>query len=203
MKLIEKLLRTKQERKLESALKYFYSRLKKGRYENMTMQEYFLKDYRANCYYYSTYFLLCLKPTDRLVRGKIHLDGDYDFVSRMLYHGKVVPNYEHGWIEFEFEGEWWVWDDHYNNPVPLEQWKKDRAPYEIYTKFTQTELIDYMLSKHKDEITISSSNNVTKISTQDVWDSTYNIPLPYVDLVIKNGEIKKVDVDIENKEVKC
>lgn len=203
MGLIEKLFRTKQEKKMVEALKYLYSRLKIGRYENMTMQEYFLKDYRANCYYYSTYILLCMKPTDMLCRGIIHLDGDHDFISRLLHKGEVVPNYEHGWVEFEFGGEWWVYDDHYNNPIPLEEWQKQRKPYEVYRKFTQTELIDYVTQKYSDKISISKQGHKTQISTEDIWDSKYDIPFPWVDLIIKNGEIKKVDVDIQRKEVKC
>ena len=199
MGLIKNILKNKEEKDLKEALTYLYSKLKIGRYENMSLQEYFLRDYRANCYYYSTYILLCMKPTDRLCRGIIHLDGDHDFISRLLSDGNIVPNYEHGWIEFEFKGKWWVYDDHYNNPIPLEEWEKQRQPLEVYKKFTQTELLEYLTKKYADQIKIIKKGKNIKITSDNIWDFKYDIPFPYVDMILKNGEIKKLDIDLERK----
>ena len=204
MRLLEKLYIRKEEKELKDALKYLYNRLKVGRYENITLQDYFLKDYRANCYYYSTYIFLCMKPTDRLCRGKIHLEGDHDFISRLLHEGKTVPNYEHGWVEFEYNGKWWVYDDHYNNPIPLEEWEKQRKPFDVYQKFTREELVVYLTEKYKDKITILNDGNKVHISSSsNIWDSKYSIPFPYIDAVYKNGNVKRLEIDTQRKVCHC
>jgi len=94
MGLIKDLLKKSEEQQQIDALKYMYNRLKIGKRRNLSMQEYFDRHYRANCYYYSTFILMCMKPTDRLVRGCIHIDGELDFIYKSIQKG-TCPNYEH------------------------------------------------------------------------------------------------------------
>ena len=47
-------------------------------------------------------------------------------------------------IEFEFNGNWFVYDDHYKYPVLLKDYYKAVSPYKIYKKFTQEELVVYL-----------------------------------------------------------
>ena len=78
---------------IEDANRYFERKTKKVYIERFTkieaFQEYLSYRYRDNCYYYSAYALMGLKPDDFLVRGYLDLD------SRKNYH--------HGWVEFKFE----------------------------------------------------------------------------------------------------
>lgn len=203
MGLLKKLLKTKSEQEQISALNYMYKRLKIAQYQNMSMQDYFDKHYRANCYYYSTYILLCMKPTDRLVRGCIHI-GELDPIYNLFSKDKKVrPNYEHGWIEFEFKGKWWVYDDHYKYPIRINDYYKLVSPYEIYKKLTQNELLDYVKSKYPNDLTIKANSNITEISTKGLWIDEYKIPLYYTNILIKDGVIKKIEIDKNRKVYSC
>ena len=86
MNIIKKLINKYKLNKQKAALEYMFERFKIATCGKMTMKEYFDKNYRANCYYYSTYFLLCMKKTDKLVRGKIFI-SDYDCFSN-----QKIPN---------------------------------------------------------------------------------------------------------------
>lgn len=201
MGFIKKIIERNEEKQQKVALDYMYDRLKIGTCGRESMQEYFDHGYRANCYYYSTYILLCMKPTDVLVRGEIF--KDYNPVVSKLNHrcnDKKRPNYKHGWIEFEFKGKWYVYDDHYKYPLPKNYYyKKIVAPYEIYKKFTQTELIDYMLTKYSDKFDVKKEDNKKIISTYGLWDKGFNIPFYDMDLHFEDDELTKVNIEINRK----
>ncbi|MBR1987613.1 MAG: hypothetical protein IKA36_01105 [Clostridia bacterium] len=202
MGFIKKIIEKNEEKQQKLALKYMYDRLKIGTCGRETMQEYFDHHYRANCYYYSTYILLCMKPTDVLVRGIIH--KEYDAVTDVLvdyFNGKRTPNYEHGWIEFEFKGKWYVYDDHYKYPLPKSYYYKKVAPYEIYKRFTQKELINHLLTNHRDKIDLTEEGNKKAISTYGLWDKEYNIPFYDMDLTLVGDEICQANVEVRRKKV--
>ena len=204
-RVIERVVKSKEEIEKQEqayALKYMYNRLKIGTRRNMPMQEYFDRHYRANCYYYSTFILMCMKPTDRLVRGRIYIEGELDFVYKSFQKG-VCPNYDHGWVEFEFNGKWWVYDDHHEYPIPMEIWYEKITPYEVYKKFTQSELIDYVKSNFPDKVAETIKGKTTYITIEDVCIKQYNIPFWWIDLQIKNGEVIKFDQDKNMKECLC
>lgn len=202
MNLIKKLLLNKKERKQEEVLNYLHECLGKASYQDKSMKSYFDKGYRANCYYYSTFLLLCLKPTDKLVRGNIHIKHGYETVD-LCKDKKTYPNYKHGWVEFEFKGKWWVYDDHFKYPVKMKEYYKYRSPYEIFKKFTQKELIEYIKENYSKDIEIETSNNTTKIFTGAIWDQKYCLPFYYNDLVIKDDKIVKVDIEKRQKTYGC
>lgn len=202
MGLIKDLFKKNEEQQQIDALNYLYDRLKVGKRRNVSMQEYFDRHYRANCYYYSTFILMCMKPTDRLVRGCIHIDGELDFIYKSFQKG-TCPNYEHGWVEFEFNGKWWVYDDHYSYPIPMDLYYEMNSPYEIYKKFTQSELIEYIKENYSDKVTETKKGKTIFISTEDVCIKKYNIPFWWFDLEIKNGEVVKFEQDKNMKECLC
>lgn len=202
MNLLRKLLLNKTERMQVEALEYLHKCLKKASYQDGSMKSYFDKGYRSNCYYYSTFLLLCLKPTDKLVRGNIHIKRGYETVD--LYKDKkTYPNYKHGWVEFEFKGEWWVYDDHFKYPVKIKEYYKERYPYEINKKFTQKELIEYIKENYLKDLEIETDGKTTKISTGDVWDQKYCLPFYYADLLIKDNKIIKIDIEKRKKIYSC
>ena len=174
--------------KCNNALQYMYDRLSIGKRRNKSMQEYFDMHYRGNCYYYSTYILLCMKPTDRLVRGSIDTRG----------RGKAY--YKHGWVEFEYEGEWWVYDDHYETPIPMGEWYEMVSPYEVHKKFTQTELLNYVRTNYPNKLTEENKGDITYLSTGIIEIEEFAIPFWLIDLEIKDGEIIKFEQDKHLKE---
>ena len=194
MNLIKKLLLNKKERNQEEVLKYLHECLGKATYQDKSMKSYFDKGYRANCYYYSTFLVLCLKPTDRLVRGNIHIKRGYETVD-LCKDKKTYPNYKHGWVEFEYNGEWFVYDDHYYYPIPIKLWHEVVSPYEIDAKFTQTELIEYVYHNYKEKFNIKEQEDKKIVSTEYIWDEKFCIPFMYLDLVMKDNRITKVDID--------
>ncbi len=193
-KLTQNLAEQNEEQEQMDALNYLFDRMKIARYRNITMHEYFDKHYLRNCYYYSTYLFLCLKPTDRLVRGEIH---------KGLKCKDSIPNYRHGWVEFEFNDKWWVYDDHYVYPILIEEYYKASAPYIVFEKFTQNELLEFVKKKFPDKIIETRYGNTVLLSTGAISDKEHKIPLPFVDLEICNGEISKVSVDAEMKVRLC
>ena len=121
---------------IENANRYFEQRTKKVYIESCTkiesFQEYLNHRYRDNCYYYSAYALMGLKPDDFLVRGYIDLDG--------------WKNYHHGWVEFTFEENEYVFDSMVKGIVSKQEWYENFNPRVEYKK-TQKEILDEFLNE--------------------------------------------------------
>ena len=77
------------------------------------------------------------------------------------------------------------------------------TPYEIYKKFTQSELIEYIKENYPDKVTENKKGKTIFISTEDVCIKKYNIPFWWFDLEIKNGEVIKFEQDKNMKECLC
>ena len=124
--------------KTEKANAYFYDMTKKvyvERCNNLgieSFKQYLEHRYRDACYNYSFYALMGLKNSDVLLRGSINFP-DY-------------KDYLHGWVEFTFDDEAYVFDNHFNSVVKKEEWYKLRNP-EIYYKKTQKEILDKYLNE--------------------------------------------------------
>ena len=97
-----------------------------------SFQEYLNHRYRDNCYYYSAYALMGLKPDDFLVRGYIDLDS--------------WKNYPHGWVEFTFEENEYVFDSMVKGIVSKQEWYENFNPRVEYKK-TQKEILDEFLNE--------------------------------------------------------
>lgn len=121
---------------VERANRYFRARTKRVYIERCTkiesFEEYLTHRYRDNCYYYSGYALMGLKPSDFLIRGFIDLD-DY-------------KDYHHGWIEFEFEGVEYVFDSRLKGVAQKQEYYEYFNPRIDYKK-TQREILDEYLNE--------------------------------------------------------
>ena len=120
----------------EKANRYFSQMTKKVYVEGCTkiesFEEYLNHRYRDNCYYYSTYACMGLKPEDFVVRGYIDVD-DWKY-------------YHHGWVEFKFDGNEYVFDSMIESVMLKEKWYKRYNPRVDYRK-TQREILDEYLNE--------------------------------------------------------
>lgn len=106
-----------------------------------TFEKYLSYRYRDECYYYSEYALMGLKRDDYLVRGYIDVDQN----------GRC--NYAHGWVEFLFEDEMYVFDSMIYGVTLKEEWYRKKKPEVKYRK-TQQEILDrYLNDKYAIKIT--------------------------------------------------
>ena len=121
---------------IEKANRYFSQSTKKVYVEVCTkiesFEEYLNHRYSDNCYYYSAYACMGLKPDDFLVRGCIDVDG--------------CKNYNHGWVEFKFDGHEYVFDSMIKGIVLKQEWYKSYNPRVEYIK-TQREILDEYLNE--------------------------------------------------------
>lgn len=119
---------------MEKANRYFLQRTKKVYIERCTkiesFEEYLSHRYRDNCYYYSAYALMGLKPDDFLVRGYIDLDDWKD--------------YHHGWVEFKFEEEEYVFDSRLKEVVLKQEYYEYFNPRIEYKKTQKEILAEYL-----------------------------------------------------------
>ena len=128
------------EMKLNKANEYFLKRTRNvfiERCNNLgieTFEGYLSHNYRDSCYNYSLYAFMGLKPEDVLLRGFIDVKGS----------GR--SNYHHGWVEFNFEGDEYIFDNHFTKVVPREEWYMLRKP-EITYRRSQKEIIDMYLNE--------------------------------------------------------
>lgn len=119
---------------IEQANRYFKERTKKVYIERgekiETFEEYLSHRYRDNCYCYSAYALMGLKPDDFLVRGSIDLED--------------WKEYQHGWVEFKFKGNEYVFDSKIKGVVLKREWDKRFNPRVEYRKTQEKILSEYL-----------------------------------------------------------
>lgn len=131
--------------KIEDASRYFVKQTQKVYIERCnsngieTFEEYLNHGYRDNCYYYSVFALMGLNCDDYLVRGVINYP-DYE-------------NYAHGWVEFTFNGEVYVFDSMIEGISLKSEWEKEFNPKITYRKTQQEILEKYLTSSNAVEIT--------------------------------------------------
>ena len=115
---------------INRANRYFIKKTKKVYIEKCTkiesFEEYLNHRYRDACYYYSAYSLMGLKSDDFLVRGYIDLDNSKD--------------YHHGWVEFKFDENEYVFDSKINSVIPKQEWYESLNPRIDYRK-TQKKIL--------------------------------------------------------------
>ena len=86
-----------------------------------SFQEYLGHRYQDNCYYYSAFALMGLKPEDYLVRGDINSNN--------------WRHYPHGWVEFSYDKQEYVFDSMLTNfLVSKEEWYQYYNPEITYKK---------------------------------------------------------------------
>ena len=99
-----------------------------------TFEQYLNHRYRDSCYNYSFYALMGLKNTDNLIRGIIDV------------YGRGKCNYHHGWVEFMYDGEEYIFDNHFSKVVSKEDWYLVRSPQIRYKK-SKKEILDKYLNE--------------------------------------------------------
>ena len=108
--------------------------------ELLTLKEYLDFHYQGMCYYYSTYIIMALKNTDRILRGPIDV------------YEKDNSNYHHGWCEFDFDGKVFVYDNLLRTPVEKGLYYEHKQP-EIYYETTLEDVIEkYTKEENCDKI---------------------------------------------------
>lgn len=87
---------------------------------------------RDNSYYYTFYALMGLQSNDSLVRGYINF--------------KDWKNYNHGWVEFTYEDNEYVFDPLIKGVMPKQEWYEEFKPI-VQFKKTQREILDTYLNE--------------------------------------------------------
>lgn len=121
----------------QNAYFYFFKEMEKVYIETGTkiesFEEYLRHRYSDECYYYSAYAIMGLTPNDYLLRGFLDLDG--------------YKNYHHGWVEFKFEEEDYVFDSRLEESIMLKNdYYKAYKPIIKY-KRSQKEILDKYLNE--------------------------------------------------------
>lgn len=131
----------------KNATRYFLQKTKKVYIETNnvngieTFKKYLRHRYSDNCYYYSAYALMGLNHSDFLIRGMIALSSNSS------------SNYAHGWVEFTFEGNEFVFDSRIEGIVPKKTYYETFRP-KITFKKSQLDIIkQYLTSEYTIQIT--------------------------------------------------
>lgn len=147
---------------IERVWEYFVERTKKVYVETRvkieSFEEYLSHRYRDNCYYYSGYAIMGLK----LVRGDIALKDEWPYQN---------GGYRHGWVEFMFEDEEYVFDSMLKTPVPKKEYYDYYKPQITYKK-SQKEILDRFLNEFAaikiDDCFWQFKSSVTHVSAKEL-----------------------------------
>ena len=180
----------------QSVDEYFFQRTKKVYIEQCTkivsFEKYLKQHYSEECYYYSAYALMGLKPNDFLVRGYIN----------------ITSFYHHGWVEFEFQGKDYVFDSRLENIILKQKYYEEYNPRITYKK-TQKEILDEYLNE-KYAFEIKKGFWQFKYLVTDIDTDTATIPPPknMLDYDEKNGYVPsslmlaRIEVNKNDSEIK-
>ncbi len=94
--------------------------------------EYLGHRYRNNCYEYSSTAIIGMRQDDYLVRGSLTISYDWMWAD---------GGYEHGWVEFLYNGDEYVFDSRCKGVVPKDEWYSEFNPQSI-VKFTRQDIFN-------------------------------------------------------------
>lgn len=129
-----------------------------------TFEQYLNHRYRNNCYNYSATALMGMMPTDELVRGEIRTDNSWQWEN---------GGYGHGWLEFTYQGEIFVFDSMIKGIMPKAEWYEKAQPKKI-VKFTKQEILNLLLVPEKVKLRSDGSYEVNDIFNYDDKDNIEN-----------------------------
>ncbi len=172
MSIIQKLI---DKYKQKQAWEYLQNRMEMVTVKNVPLNKLLQNPENGMCYFYSSFIILGLSDEDRLVRGR-----------RSSSLNDISKWFERGWVEFEFGGEWWVFDEPYKMPIKKEKWY-NLKPYFVQMTVEKQNLLSYVKSTYGDDI-----------SKQKIWDEKHYLSLPYVNIETEDGATK-IDIDKEDK----
>lgn len=160
---------------------YFFSRMKnisiyRVGYEVVeTFRQYLFHWYRNNCYNYSSYVIIGMRSDDYLVRGEITLSNDW-----MWENG----GYEHGWVEFTYKGEEFVFDSLCKEIWTKEEWYKEYNPQNLI-KFTKREILSELFASERVQ---KVSDDCFKVNDEFFLSDTNHIKNPFRNAKIYGSE---------------
>lgn len=170
---------------MKTVMQYFTERMKKIFVERVeynvveTFERYLAHRYRNSCYWYSEYALMALNEDDILVRGDITIKE-----GCICCNGK----YNHGWVEFFYDGKIYIFDSRCTDILLKEEWYKKFKPKNM-VKRTKREILDLVLTPEN----CSEKTDYFLISLNIGEDDEQYLvaPLRNAKFHIINGEIEK------------
>lgn len=146
-----------------------------------TFIEYLSHRYRTNCYNYSAYAIMGLDENDKLVRGDICLPND---AWRWCNGG-----YGHGWVEFLYGGEEFVFDSRCKSIMLKSEWYKMFKPEKL-VKFTQAEILYMIFTEGGLEKQENGYYKVKDMSKRE--DPNYRVrPLTKAEIYMRGRKIER------------
>lgn len=169
----------------EHADKYFLERMKnifidRGVYKIVeTFEEYLNHRYKNNCYWYSATAIMGMLENDYLVRGSITLSYDWMWCD---------GGYEHGWVEFVFQGKEYVFDSRCKGVVLKKEWYEEFNPQNI-VKFTKKQVLDSVFAPEKMTYLQDGTYQIAEVYEENSVCNFYN-PYAKSKIHFENGKIK-------------
>lgn len=127
---------------MKMVVTYFYERMRKIFVERVeykvveTFERYLAHRYGNSCYWYSEYALIGLNYDDILVRGDITVEEDCIWCD---------GGYNHGWVEFFYNGKTYVFDSRLTDILLKEEWYTRFKPQNMI-KRTKKQILNFILT---------------------------------------------------------
>ncbi len=130
------------ETKLLGATEYFNNQMRQV-YVRRNCKIYPFEDYAyspdgGRCYYLSCWSIMGLAPDSWLCRGQINLPERPGW--------KASDNYKHGWVEFTYDHEDYIYDSLNSSVWPKSYWDDTYGPHDITFQKTQQEILNLSLN---------------------------------------------------------
>ena len=162
---------------------YFFKQLEKiyvNRCNSLgieTFDKYLSYQYQGNCYYYSAWALMGLDNNAKVVRGRININlNKKAWFNYSIHRQYPNSNYYHGWVEFTFNGEEYVFDSMISTVVSKKWYYKNKQPV-VNCKITLEEVIKMCIGdKDTEQIapyTYKTGNLYMKYYKSHEKDTTY------------------------------
>ena len=126
-------------REIKPAHNYFHDKIREKVLVVLggKMRDYFSIPAQEWCYYLSAWAVMGLDSDDLRVVGTIDETPTY---------GRKHPNdYKHAWVEFQFEGEWYVYDSSKRHVYLRDDYYDRYHPRKITSRLTQNEILQLYL----------------------------------------------------------
>lgn len=154
-----------------------------------TFQQFLEYRYQAMCYFYSAYAIMGLRETDKLVRGRIDVGSGLGALYRLFFPNIEKPNsdYNHGWVEFYYQGTWYVFDNLLKEIVLKKDYADFRNPVIDY-EITKKQLIEIYTSKEN----ATKENGIYHVKELKLEPTNTAIPLSRATIELEeNQKVKK------------
>lgn len=136
-----------------------------------TFEQYLNHRYRNNCYNYSASAIMGMSLDDYLVRGDITIYDSWQWEN---------GGYDHGWVEFNFEGETYVFDSRVNGVTLKKEWYLKFKPKNI-VKFTKREILNSILNSERVKV---RKDGAYEVNDTISFDDKNNIQNPFSKSII-------------------